>query len=543
MHIPHSSLEALRKHHHTLTEKGFSHIVLPLLAFIAVGGIGGYVIYAHAEGAPPTTAERITLKSGLAGDKCLDDYHDSATEGNIIDIYGCNNTASQEWTLKTEKVGDLIENVNGTSCIDNWLAANKSNNPIKIYDCNAYDTAQLWYVSGNTLKNTQTGMCITDPSNVTTDGTELRLDPCVSGAKDQQWTPTEVTTTATTPPTTTLSISSAPTAPAADITTKAATITWTTSIAATSSLEWDLSEVKPPAVNDGTATTTNHSLQMTGLSPKSTYTYEVTSTANGKTVTDRGTVTTKATTTTTTGSGGSGGGVTTTASCTDPVYTDTTNDNNYADPYSSGIYQIFQNVWNAQNGVVVNGKTENQTQSLYVCSYHSWYVVASVPGSTTSHTVTTYPEAEANMKSTPISDYKTLTSSYGDQDPSTSAGSYEYAYDIWVDGGPGSGTEIMIWNDVHGQSPAGSAQGNVTIDGTNFTYWSNGGTDSFVDNSRSTSGTWNLLPFFSYLEGKKAFGSNTNPVLTYIDYGVEVAPNGFTPTTFRITNFSVSDTE
>lgn len=145
------------------------------------------------------------FRSGITG-KCMDDWRRGSTNGTIVDLYGCNNTAAQEWSSNSN---GTIENANG-KCLDNWQKKNANGNPIKIYSCSSTDPAQQWRLTGNILKNPQTGKCVDDPASSTTNGKPLELYTC-NGKKNQQWTATPINKAPTpviTPPSTTASTSS-----------------------------------------------------------------------------------------------------------------------------------------------------------------------------------------------------------------------------------------------------------------------------------------------------------------------------------------------
>lgn len=544
----------ISKASYTLTEKGFAHFVVPLLAFVLVGGIGAYVIFAHAQTPIATPADTIYLKSAFAG-KCIDDWHDGSTEGTIVDIYGCNNSAAQQWTLKTEKVGDLIENVNGKSCIDNWKAADASNNPIKLYDCNANDTAQLWYVRDNTLENTQTGMCITDPNGNSTDGTNLRLDPCTD-AQDQQWTPTPVTAT-TTPPTTAAPTIS--TIGSSDLTTTGATITWTTAgQSTTSTVRYGTSTAYGSTATGASGIA--HMVTLSKLTADKTYHYSVTSTNTaGKTATSGDYTFTTAKTST--GSGGGGTGAAFTDCDSNPEQNGQTEPNNDVMNLDSGDYQLRGNEWDSSAPLTFcnNGSVAFQIRSSSINqsggapgAYTDLYYGCS--GSDTDCTTgTKLPMQVSAMVGGGVvtSDYDTTV---------VNSGTWDDSYDIWFNpqknaGGNGD-FEMMIWLDYKGASPAGNpingscSNSTVTIGGISYCVWSgnNNGTISYVMETSRQSVT-NLD--IGAMAAEAVSANKTKPVygtdggvtdswyLENVETGFEIW-NGIPSNGLTVNNFSVT---
>lgn len=214
------------------------------------------------------------------------------------------------------------------------------------------------------------------------------------------------------------------------------------------------------------------------------------------------------------------------ASCTDPVFTTSTKYGTYTElPYF-----VANDMWNVGSS--------NASQTLDVCSSSEWSVTASVSGG--GNSVKTYPNSQRDFDSTPkISSLSSVTSTFADSWPNS--GTYEDAYDIWLNGvaNPGGGSdEVMIWTHNHGQIPGGSPQATVTFDGRSYTVWKGTGNYfAFVANSSFDSGDLNLLEFFQYLISKGWIPSDST--LSQVDYGVEiVATNG--PETFSFSDFSVS---
>jgi hypothetical protein len=202
--------------------------------------------------------------------------------------------------------------------------------------------------------------------------------------------------------------------------------------------------------------------------------------------------------------------------------------------WTDGDYYVYNNMWNdsspPSSGV---GR-----QTLYACSYSNWYVVSDQPATTD---VKTYPNAQENFKSVPVSQFSTLTSSFAETDPHV--GIYEDAYDMWLNGIATSGSnEVMIWNEDHNQVPGGSALATVTLDGRAYTVWTTGNHSytAFVAHSYFTSGTVNLLEFYDWLIRQGWLPSSS--VVDQVDYGVEVCSTNRAPATFQFTNFSINAT-
>jgi hypothetical protein len=193
-------------------------------------------------------------------------------------------------------------------------------------------------------------------------------------------------------------------------------------------------------------------------------------------------------------------------------------------------YFVSNNMWGTQGYQV--------TQTLYACSYSNWYVVATMNNNSGDGAVKTYPNSHRDFDSGPmITSFSSITSSFDAS--GTPPGSYEYAYDIWVNGIASSGsTEVMIWTYNRGQAPSGSVVASATLGGHTYQVWKNDGYIAFVADQNFTSGTLDLLQVFKWIIGRGWL--TTSATLDQVDYGVELVSTGNVPETFSFSNFSVN---
>jgi len=193
-------------------------------------------------------------------------------------------------------------------------------------------------------------------------------------------------------------------------------------------------------------------------------------------------------------------------------------------------YWVAQDMWNASNYSV--------SQTTYACSYSNWYVVATMNNDTGDGAAKTYPNAHKDFDSSPeISSFSNITSTFAES--GGGSGIYEYTYDIWLNGIATNGsTEVMIWNQNHDQTPAGSIQTTVTLGGRQYVVWRDGTYIAFVAKSSFSSGSIDLLGMFNWLMSKGWIPSNTT--LGQVDYGVELVSTNNAPETFSFSNFSVT---
>lgn len=197
--------------------------------------------------------------------------------------------------------------------------------------------------------------------------------------------------------------------------------------------------------------------------------------------------------------------------------------------WSDGGYYVTNNMWNAAHYSV--------QQILYACSSSNWHVVATMNNDSGDGAVKTYPNVHKDFSEPKIASFRSISSTFAETSPGT--GIYEDAYDIWINGVASSGsTEVMIWNQNHGQVPSGSYLANATVGGRTYQVWRSGSYIAFVAETNFTSGTMDLLAFFRWIinAGWMPAGST----LGQVDYGAELVSTSGAPATFSFTNFSVT---
>jgi Ricin-type beta-trefoil lectin domain len=118
------------------------------------------------------------VTSGIAG-KCLDDFGGSSDNGTAADLWDCNTTGAQQWTLDN---GTLQAN---GKCLDVTGGATANGTLVELWDCNGGGN-QAWSAQNGALVNPASGRCLDDPASSTTNGTQLEIWDCDGGA-NQQW--------------------------------------------------------------------------------------------------------------------------------------------------------------------------------------------------------------------------------------------------------------------------------------------------------------------------------------------------------------------
>jgi hypothetical protein len=228
--------------------------------------------------------------------------------------------------------------------------------------------------------------------------------------------------------------------------------------------------------------------------------------------------------------GGADGSAPGSATCTNPAYTLALDPSNPQYGITLSGFYVDTDTWNAANYAV--------TQTIYVCDYGNWYVVANMNDDAHDGAVKTYPDVHMDFPSAPaVSSFASIASTFAHAGPHV--GIYEYAYDMWLNGVAASGsTEIMIWTDNFHQVPAGTKMETVTLGGQTYDVYEDGSYIAFVDETNVTSGTLDLLSFFQHVIAKGWVPSTST--LGAIDYGVELVSTGGADATFQVNAFTLT---
>jgi Ricin-type beta-trefoil lectin domain len=138
---------------------------------------------------PTATPTPTTLGTGVItgiGGKCIDNNHSQKVNGNKIQLYTCNHTGAQQWTMNTSGV-TAIKNSNGF-CLDVLHSGTAPGTVVQLYQCNGTG-AQQWVISPATglIINVHSGLCLDDRYSNTSDGNQIQVYTC-NGTQAQKWT-------------------------------------------------------------------------------------------------------------------------------------------------------------------------------------------------------------------------------------------------------------------------------------------------------------------------------------------------------------------
>ncbi|WP_018548611.1 ricin-type beta-trefoil lectin domain protein [Streptomyces sp. LaPpAH-108] len=130
-----------------------------------------------------TTADGAAGKAirGLAG-KCVDVAAANSANGTPVQLYDCNGTAAQQWTVGSD--GTIRALGKCLDIVDNGTA---DGSKVQLWDCTGGPN-QKWVVSSaNDIVNPQANKCLDVTDNNPANGTRLQIWTCGGGA-NQKWT-------------------------------------------------------------------------------------------------------------------------------------------------------------------------------------------------------------------------------------------------------------------------------------------------------------------------------------------------------------------
>ncbi len=123
----------------------------------------------------PPAADRIGRIHGN-GDLCLDLHGALPFDGTQIQVYTCNDTSAQTWSVATD----------GTLRVAGKCAAAADDGAVRITGCGDRRAAQWRAGPDSSLVSLATDGCLTDPSTGARSGTAVRIEECAAAA-GQRW--------------------------------------------------------------------------------------------------------------------------------------------------------------------------------------------------------------------------------------------------------------------------------------------------------------------------------------------------------------------
>ncbi|MBM9503513.1 ricin-type beta-trefoil lectin domain protein [Streptomyces sp. KK5PA1] len=129
-------------------------------------------------GSQPSATGPVTALVDTA--KCLDDNTGATADGTAVQMWDCNGTGAQNWTVGTDGTIRL-----GGKCLDVTNASTDDGALVELWTCNGGGNQQ-WQSQQGALVNPASGKCLDDPGVNTANGTQLEIWTC-NGGSNQQW--------------------------------------------------------------------------------------------------------------------------------------------------------------------------------------------------------------------------------------------------------------------------------------------------------------------------------------------------------------------
>jgi Ricin-type beta-trefoil lectin domain/Putative Ig domain len=111
---------------------------------------------------------------------CLDDFGGGTTNGTKADVWQCNNTDSQVWTLNTNKT----LSVDSVCLADHGYTGARTK--LVLWSCVGNKNEQWTHNSKDEYVLAANGLCLTDPNDSKVNGTQVEIRAC-RNYKDQHW--------------------------------------------------------------------------------------------------------------------------------------------------------------------------------------------------------------------------------------------------------------------------------------------------------------------------------------------------------------------
>jgi len=114
--------------------------------------------------------------------KCVDVSGSNPADGTKIQLWTCNGTGAQTWTVTAGTLRAL------NKCMDVAGGGTAAGTRVQLWSCNG-SGAQTWAGQADgTLRNPQSGRCLEAQGGATADGTQLIIANCNAASAAQRWT-------------------------------------------------------------------------------------------------------------------------------------------------------------------------------------------------------------------------------------------------------------------------------------------------------------------------------------------------------------------
>ncbi|MFF4653026.1 ThuA domain-containing protein [Streptomyces sp. NPDC001380] len=116
------------------------------------------------------------------GGTCVDVAGADSANGTAVQLYTCNGTAAQNWTVAADGSLRALG-----KCMDVTAGGTADGTKVQLYDCNGTGAQQWRPGTGGSLVNPRSGRCLDATGPSSANGTRLQIWSCTGGA-NQSWT-------------------------------------------------------------------------------------------------------------------------------------------------------------------------------------------------------------------------------------------------------------------------------------------------------------------------------------------------------------------
>jgi len=150
------------------------------LAGVLTGVIGAFVLMGITDN-PADAADPVGQITGLAG-KCIDIAGASSANGTAVQLFDCNGTNAQQWTVAADGTLRALG-----KCLDITNNGTANGSTLQLWDC-AGSANQKWTVTAaHDIVNPQANRCLDVTGSNSANGTRLEIWDC-AGTANQKWT-------------------------------------------------------------------------------------------------------------------------------------------------------------------------------------------------------------------------------------------------------------------------------------------------------------------------------------------------------------------
>jgi beta-glucanase (GH16 family) len=139
------------------------------------------VDYVHVSTSTTNPPTGNALRGNESG-RCIDVPAANPADGNRLQIYDCNGTGAQQWTVGSDGTVRALG-----KCMDAAAAGTANGTAIQLYTCNGTSAQRFTYTAAGDLVNISANRCVDVAGHGTANGSQLQLWDCTGGA-NLTWT-------------------------------------------------------------------------------------------------------------------------------------------------------------------------------------------------------------------------------------------------------------------------------------------------------------------------------------------------------------------